>query len=271
MKIAISNIAWQIEEESYIAGIMQEIGIRGVEIAPTKIWRYPLSATNDEIEFYRNFWQSRGIEIIAMQSLLFGRQDLTIFQDSNKRRETFDYLSGMIELGSKLGASVLVFGSPKNRSIGNLDWREAEDIALSFFYNLGEIAVKHGLIFCIEPNPTAYNCDFITNSQQGLELVSKTNSKGFGLHLDAAGITLSQEAIETAIKQSLNFLYHFHISEPYLGQVGGGKVDHQRFSDTLTHLNYDRWKSIEMKAQNPDSNHVSVMRSLETAIKYYGN
>lgn len=205
-----------------------------------------------------------------MQALLFGRPDLTIFQDAQKRQETFEYLSGMIELGSKLGARVLVFGSPKNRRIGNLDWQEAEEIALAFFYDLGEVAVKHGIMFCIEPNPTAYNCDFITNSQQGLELVSKTDSKGFGLHLDAAGMTLSQEAIEIALKQAVNRLCHFHISEPYLGQVGEGKVDHQKFGNTLANLNYENWKSIEMKAQNPDSNHLNVIQGLETAIQYYG-
>jgi sugar phosphate isomerase/epimerase len=161
MKIAISNIAWQVEEEELMAQIMQELNIKGVEIAPTKIWDSPLLAPDEQIQSYQNFWQSRGIQIVAMQALLYGRPDLTIFQDAQKRKETFEYLSGMVELGSKLDARVLVFGSPKNRSIGNLEFQEAEEIALSFFYNLGEVAARHGVMFCIEPNPTVYNCDFI--------------------------------------------------------------------------------------------------------------
>jgi sugar phosphate isomerase/epimerase len=271
MKIAISNIAWQVQEEESIAQVMQDLNIKGVEVAPTKIWSFPLSATEKEIASYRNFWESRGIQIVAMQALLFGKPDLTIFQDSHQRKETFDYLSGMIELGSKLGANVLVFGSPKNRSIANLAGQEVEEIALSFFPDLGEVAVKHGVIFCIEPNPTAYNCDFIINSQQGLELVTKTNSEGFGLHLDAAGMTLSEEKIESALQQAFHRLCHFHISEPYLGQVGEGKVDHRTFANTLASLNYEGWTSIEMKAQNPDSNRLNVIQALETALQYYGH
>ena len=269
MKIAISNIAWQVEEEEAIAEIMQELDIKGVEIAPTKIWKSPLTAADGEIESYRNFWQSREIQIVAMQALLYGRPDLTIFQDAQKRRETFEYISGMIQLGSKLGARVLVFGSPKNRRIDDLKLEEAGEIALSFFYDLGEVAAKHGVMFCIEPNPTAYNCNFITNSSQGLELVTKTNSEGFGLHLDAAGMTLSEEAIEPALKQSFSRLCHFHISEPYLGQVGDGKVDHQTFANTLRSLNYENWTSIEMRAQSPESNRLHIIQALETATKYY--
>ena len=270
MKIAISNIAWQVEEEKAIAKIMQELDIKGVEIAPTKIWKSPITAADAEIESYKNFWQCRGIQIVAMQALLYGRSDLTLFQDAEKRRETFEYLSGMIQLGSKLGAHVLVFGSPKNRRIDNLELQEAEEIAQSFFYDLGEVATQHGLMFCIEPNPPAYNCNFITNSSQGLELVTKTNSKGFGLHLDAAGMTLSEEAIAPALQQCFPRLCHFHISELYLGQVGDGQVDHQIFANTLKSLNYKGWTSIEMRAQSPESNRLHIIQALETAIKNYG-
>ncbi len=269
MKIAISNIAWQIDEEEAIAKIMQDLDIKGVEIAPTKIWKSPITATDDEIRSYKNFWQSWGIEIVSMQALLYGQPDLKIFQDAETRKETFKYLSSMIRLGSQLGVSVLVFGSPKNRRIDKLDLQKAEEIALSFFSDLGDVAAKHGVMFCIEPNPTAYNCDFVTNSSQGLELVTKTNSKGFGLHLDAAGMTLSQEEIEPALKESFNRLCHFHISEPNLMPVGEGRVDHKTFANTLRSLNYQGWTSIEMRAQSPKSNRLNIIKALETAIKYY--
>ena len=270
MKIAISNIAWQQKEEENVAQIMQHFGIKGVEIAPTKIWQFPLLATEEEIYSYRKFWQSRNIKIVAMQALLFGRNDLTIFQDSSKRQETLLYLVGMIELGRKLGAKILVFGSPKNRKIGDLDVQKAKKIAHVFFYELGEIAAKYEMFFCIEPNPTAYECDFITTSWQGLELVTQTNSKGFGLHLDAAGMSLSQEYLATALNNCHRQLCHFHISEPYLAPIGEGGVKHRIFAQILSELNYNRWVSIEMKALNDRDNIVHVTQALEKAIQYYG-
>jgi sugar phosphate isomerase/epimerase len=269
MKIAISNIAWQIEEEATIAQIMQDMGIKGVEIAPTKIWQSPLSATDQEIKDYRNFWQSKGIEIVSMQALLFGRPDLTIFASKSQREATINYLSAIIEIGSKLGVNVLVFGSPKNRTIGDIPFSEAEEIAIDFFSQVGDIAAKYGMMFCIEPNPKAYNCDFIVNSRQGFDLVNKANHQGFGLHLDAAGMTLSEEKIKPALSYGISRLCHFHISEPYLAQVGDGKVDHQAFGETLKSLNYSGWKSIEMRAQDPKNNTEYVIKALKTASYYY--
>jgi D-psicose/D-tagatose/L-ribulose 3-epimerase len=270
MKIAISNIAWQIEEEVEVARIMQSFGIKYVEIAPTKIWQYPLEATDAEIDAYKSFWQSRDIQIVALQALLFGRTDLTIFENKEKRQETFNYLSETIRLASKLGAKILVLGAPKNRKVGNLNKKEVEEIAIPFFHDLGEIACSYKTTLCIEPNPSIYGCDFITNSQQGLELVDRTNSNGFKLHLDAAGMTLSEEEIEPAIALSFPHLCHFHISEPDLNPIGEGGVTHQLFGKTLASLNYQGCVSIEMKAQNYDANILNVTKALEIAINYYG-
>lgn len=270
MKLAISNIAWSATEEDTVAGVMQAMKITGVEIAPTKIWPSPLAAGDAEIRDYREFWGSRGIQIVAMQALLFGRSDLTIFEQEQKRRETFAHLSGMIGLGAKLGAKVLVFGSPKNRKVGDLDQAEIERIAVPFFHGLGELALECGVTFCIEPNPTAYDADFITTSAQGLDLVRKVDSQGFGLHLDAAGMTLSQEPIESAVATSLPSLRHFHISDPYLEEIGTGGVRHDLFAKVLAAGHYKNWVSIEMKAQSSDSCLESVERVLRKALDHYG-
>ena len=271
MKIAVSNIAWQLAEEEAIAQIMQALEIKGVEIATTKLWSSPSVATKNDIEDYKQFWRSRNIEIVAMQSLLFGRPDLTIFATTETRQETFTYLVETIELGSKLGAKVLVFGAPKNRKIGGLNYEQTQEIAVEFFYKLGKCAAKLGISFCIEPNPEVYDCDFITDSRQGFELVNKVNSAGFRLHLDTAAMTLSNESISQALKQSFSTLCHFHISEPALAPIGEENVNHETFAQTLASLNYQGWTSVEMKAQHPISNVLNVSKALEFATKYYGN
>lgn len=109
----------------------------------------------------------------------------------------------------------------------------------------------------------------MTNSQQGLELVTRVNSKGFGLHLDSAGMTLSEENIEVALTNAIDKLCHFHISEPYLGQVGDNLVNHPIFAKTLRSLNYQHWVSIEMKTQHPTDNISAVTKALKSAIAVY--
>lgn len=269
MKIAISNIAWHSHEEAAIADLMQQLGVSGVEIAPTKIRSSPLDATATELSEYRQFWSNRGIQIVALQALLFGRPDLTIFESENQRQETIAYLAGTIEIAAKLGASVLVFGSPKNRQVGNLKPQEIEEIAIEFFSQVGNIADPHGVKFCIEPNPAVYNCDFINTSLEGLDLVKSVNSPGFGLHLDAGGMTLNDENIERAIATSGSRICHFHISAPHLDPVETGSVEHPRFAEALRQIQYNGWTSIEMRSQHPESNFDNIERALKVAIQQY--
>lgn len=270
MKIAISNIAWHPHEEEAIADLMQQFGISGVEIAPTKICASPLEATPSELSEYRLFWRDRGIQIVALQALLYGRPDLTIFESTEQRQETIAYLGKIVELASQLGAGVLVFGSPKNRAVGNLNPQEIAEISLDFFSQVGEIADRHGVKFCIEPNPPHYHCDFINTSDEGLALVKSVARPGFGLHLDAAGMTLSEENIESAIARSISQVCHFHISEPDLAPIGTGGVEHLRFANALRQENYSGWSSIEMKAQKANYNIENVKKAIDLARNYYG-
>ena len=41
MKLAVSNIAWEPDEDEAVYTLMQKYGVTGVEIAPTKIWDRP--------------------------------------------------------------------------------------------------------------------------------------------------------------------------------------------------------------------------------------
>jgi sugar phosphate isomerase/epimerase len=269
LKLAISNIAWNLEEDDAISRCMHEFGVTGVELAPTKIWPKPLEASDSEIENYRRYWNDLGITVSSMQALLFGRADLTIFQSGEKRRETLKYLGGIMRIGGLLGATALVFGSPKNRLVGDLPVEDAESIAVEFFREVGHIAEQYDTMFCIEPNPTAYGCDFVNTSVEGRELVAKVDHPGFGLHLDAAGMTMSGEDIELALPQSAHGLCHFHISEPNLEPIGSGGVDHALFSRVLADSEYNNWCSIEMRTTDANDNVPGVAMALKTVRRYY--
>ena len=38
MKLAISNIAWDREDDPMIAEILRDCNVTGIEVAPSKIW-----------------------------------------------------------------------------------------------------------------------------------------------------------------------------------------------------------------------------------------
>src|SRR5207237_3013536 len=110
VKLAISNLAWDREHEAAVATIIKGAGVSGVELAPTKIWDKPLAATDAEITGYRKFWESFGVEIVSLQSLLFEKPAAELFGIDSARADMLDHMKAMIRLASKLGAKILVFG-----------------------------------------------------------------------------------------------------------------------------------------------------------------
>ncbi|HYE74270.1 MAG TPA: sugar phosphate isomerase/epimerase family protein [Blastocatellia bacterium] len=269
MKISISNIAWDKAEDVEVAAILNKFNIAGVELAPTKILDSPISAEDDSIRNYRAFWYERNIEIVAFQALLFGKPDLCIFTSKESREKTFDYLCAIIRLAGKLGAKALVFGSPKNRMIGDLPKTEALDIATDFFSRLGEVAIQNNTHFCIEPNPEVYGCDFIRTAAEGLELVKLANHPGFRLHLDAGAMTINGEEYERVIEMCLDWTAHFHISEPNLGLIGQHDTPHQRIAQALQDSNYQGWVSIEMRNGLMAPNTDAVRKALDFVASTY--
>lgn len=253
VKLAISNIAWDPSEDVLVAEAMRRHEVDGVEIAPTTRWPRPLEASEEDARALRAFWNDRGIRVVALQALLYGRPDLVVFGDTEARSATLAYLDGIARLGSWLDARVLVFGSPKNRAAGALPPERAQEIALEFFAAAGASAASHGVVLCIEPNPPAYGCDFVTTAAEGLALVERVGSPGFGLHLDAAGMHLACDPTVETLERCAGALCHFHVSEPRLGPIGepgqGGErgVDHALLGSTLAGLGYDGRCSVEMR------------------------
>lgn len=272
MKLAVSNIAWQDSEEEVIAELLQNLGVKYVEIAPTKRWEDPTLATQEEINNYIDFWGQYGIEIVAFQSMLFNRPDLTIFENSEKREQTLQYLSAFTELAGKFGAKRMVFGSPKNRNRGDMSPAEALEVATPFFSALGAVAQKNGVIFCIEPNAPQYTCDFITNSTEGIELVTKIDSSGIGLHLDAACMALAGEDLGESIRHAADRIEHYHISSPMLAQVEPrSDVDHKNAVAALKEIAYDKIVSIEMRPDIEGENLHRVKEAVEFAQQVYSS
>lgn len=264
MKLAISNIAWTPHLDKDVAGELRALGVSAVEIAPTRRWPDPSAASEQDAAAYREHWCGFGLDIVSVQALLFGRDDLRIFESSSSRVATVAYLEHMIGLSAVLGASRLVFGSPRNRRRMNLTSKEVDRIAVGFFRRLGDVAVAHGVELCIEPNPAEYGCDFLTNAEEGIALVRRLESAGVGLHLDSAAMTLAGDNPLESIRKAGTSLRHFHISEPFLKPIGTGGVDHKAFAGALAACGYSGWLSIEMRAQD----NVSAIDVVRDAVRY---
>ncbi len=263
--LAISNIGWTNDEEPVIAKKLQELGVKKVEIAPTKRWDDPTKATKEQIREYVDWWKQYDIKVVAFQSMLFARPDLKIFESKELRDEASEYLSEFLRLAGDMGSKRLVFGSPKNRQRDDMPLEQADKIATEFFTLLGTVAAEHNTMLCIEPNAPQYNCDYITTAKEGSALVRRINSPGFGLHLDAACMALAGDDIGASIRDNADMLEHFHVSAPMLDSVYDREdVDYDAAAQALRDINYNKVISIEMR---PGESGENVTR-VETAVRF---
>ncbi len=261
-KLAISNIAWRKDEDEEIYSLMQNNNVLGLEIAPSRIWEDPYMQNESSINQFKLTLEEKNINIVSLQSLLFGHPEFSIFSNENSRKDTLEYLKNNITLAGKLNAKALVFGSPKNRIIGLMTKKEALIIAIPFFRELGEFSILNNTCFCIEPNPAIYGGDFILTTQEAIDLVKLVNHPGFKINIDLGTISANNEDFEQTIIDSLPYAGHLHISEPFLEKINTDTSKHQVLKKILAEKNYNRSVSIEMKSGDISKSNIPKVKEV---------
>jgi len=270
VKLAFSSLAWSSPDDRAVAEILRSNGFTGVELAPTKLWPDLSRVKASDVARCRNFWNDEGLPIVALQAILYGRDDLQLFGAPRSRSDLESFLLSVMDLSASLGAAVVVLGAPGNRKKGDLTPDEANDMAVPVLRRLGESAAAKRVTLCIEPNPAEYGCDWILSAAEGRELVERVGSPGFKLHLDAGTLALSSSNALADIDDSMGVLQHFHVSEPRLVEIGEGGADHPTIAGALEKSGYTGWCSVEMRELTGDPELSGIARAAVFARDVYG-
>ena len=141
MKLSISNIAWDQEDDVEIFEEMQNLGYKGLEIAPTKI--FPVEPYNNikvACEWKNRVCNQYGFGISSIQSIWFGRKE-NLFSSIDEYNYLLDYTKKIIEFAGALECHNIVFGCPSNRRIDN-NYEQNYHNAKEFFYQLSA-GIRH--------------------------------------------------------------------------------------------------------------------------------
>lgn len=269
MRLSISNIAWDPKDDETVAGLLKKYSVDAIDVAPSKYFPDPANARKEDISSVKEWWKEEGVEIIGMQSLLFGTTGLNVFGSSSSRAELFRHLSHVCRVGEGLGARFLVFGSPKNRDRNGLSDSEASSIAIPFFRSLGDIAEEYGTIICLEPNPICYGANYMVTNAETALVVQEVDHPFIRMQFDTGAITISEEEPSLALEQCADIIGHVHASEPNLVPLGDGATDHRAMSCAIHEHLPDHVVCIEMLGKKTEPNPVSVERALGVAVACY--
>jgi len=250
IRLGLSNLAFKDESLASALEPCAAFGFSAFEIAPALIWPDPAASRPRQRAEVRRMVEDAGLEIAALQSVLFAQPQLQLFESDQTRRRMADYLKAVIDLCRDLGAGILSFGAWRNRLRGGREMDEAMDIAATFFSGVARSACQAGVVICFEPLSADYGCDFVRNGAEGLALVERVNQDSFKLLLDTGNALLNGIDPKEEIRRAGSRIGHIHLNAPRLeppalsGQAG--------IRETLEEIGYRGYATFEFLAPRLD-------------------
>lgn len=261
MRLGISNIAWPPHLDAEVSALLRDRGLGSVDLAPSKYFDLSAVPQLAEIKRVRRWWESRGLQIKGMQSLMYG-SSLNLFGSDSGREEMLNWLDNVCFIGKNLGAERLVFGSPKNRYRTSPSETESIAVASEFFLRLGDVAERHGVTMCLEPNPPDYGANFLVSSAETAAFVSALGHSAIQMQLDTGAMVLCGEDGLDLFGYGQNLVGHIHLSAP--GLVPLNQSNLATFAQLKWALDIpgDYIPTIEMLTSTPEM----ALREIEQSI-----
>lgn len=253
MRLAISNIAWAPGEIADALFAMEEFGARGLEIAPRLAFPAepdPFMPSRPAVSAFVRLVHSHNIEIVSMQSLMFGVSGAKLFGNNDERAAFFSGVSRAIGLAQILSIPNIVMGSPANRVIPDELLREhAWTQAIEIFRRLADIALKANTKIALEPNPAAYGTNFLTTVGESVRFCRLVDHPAVTVNFDIGSLHMNHEFDQAAIlfEDAKSIVSHVHISEPQLAPAPHNADMFRTTALAFLSAGYEGWMSIEMR------------------------
>jgi len=222
-------------------------GYTGLEIAP-----FTLAASASAISpvaraELRRAIAAAGLDCVGLHWLLAKTEGFHVAHpDPAVRRRTVAYLGDLARLCADLGGRVLVFGSPKQRSLlPGVSLTQATDHLEEVFSGLVPTLEATGTVVALEPL-SPVETDVLTTAAEACRLIERIGSPHVRLHLDVKAMASELLSIPEIIRGSARHLEHFHANDVNLQGPGFGDIDFVPIFQSLNEIGYPGWVSVEV-------------------------
>lgn len=252
MKFGICNETfkdWPFDKAfSYAA----ELGYTGIEIAPFTIEKNVRNITPLQRQEVKELAAKNNLEVIGLHWLLaFTEGFYLTTTDEAVQLATTDYLRELAKLCSDLGGKVMVLGSPFQRNLlPGVSNEQAMEIAAKVIGNATSVFADQNVVLAVEPLGPEEG-DFLLTAESGIDLIKMIDHPNVKLHLDVKAMSTETKPIPDVIRDSREYLVHFHANDPNKRGPGMGDVDFAPIFEALREIEYDDWVSVEVFDYDP--------------------
>jgi sugar phosphate isomerase/epimerase len=224
-----------------------ECGYSGIEIAPFTLAPLATDLSAQARGDLRRTIARSGLDCVGLHWLLAKTEGFHVAHpEADVRGRTVDYLGELARLCHDLGGRVLVFGSPKQRSLlPGVTPERAVDHIHEVFSRLVPVLEATDTVVAIEPL-SPVETDVLTTAAETCRLIERIGSPHVRLHLDVKAMASEETPIPEIIVASARHLEHFHANDVNLQGPGFGAVDFAPIFGALDEVRYAGWVSVEV-------------------------
>lgn len=253
MKLAICNELFEGWAFDRVCRFAKSAGYDGIEVTPFTLATPITELSAGRRAELRAQADDAGVEILGLHWLLARTEGLHLTSpDRAVRERTAEYLVALAQACRDLGGRVMVFGSPRQRSLlPGIAPAQAFDFAVDTFRRAMPFVAACGVTIGMEPLSPA-ETDFVTTVDQAQTLIDAVDHPHFGLHLDVKAMSSEPTPVPELIRRHAAHAAHFHVNDANGRGPGFGATDFVPILQALDDVGYDRWVSLEVFDFSPD-------------------
>jgi sugar phosphate isomerase/epimerase len=258
MKFAICQELFENWDWLRQCQFIAKTGYTGIELAPVTLAPRISEVSPERRRELRTQADDHGLTICGLHWLLAKTEGLHLTtKDRSVREATTRYLIELGQACADLGGTVMVFGSPAQRSLlPGVSREEAYENAAEVFRAALPAFADRGVKIVMEPLTTR-ETDFVNSCAEAVELIDRVGHSHFVLHQDVKAMLTETKPIPDLIAQYASLTGHFHVNDENLLGPGMGKTDYRPIVKALVKSGYSGWISVEVFDYKPGAEFIA--------------